>query len=186
GSPPIGTGSSFDVTNNPIETELTELGALRDRIPALATGWTIVRYAKGGQLVVSRIDAASHREYVVGFNNTSSLATEQVATSTPSTTWLPQNCPAKGNPDRSDASGQLSVTVPALGACVYAAQTTIPAAAPPKPKLVVKADDLSNLWAATATVKGAAPVSVAFAVRRAGAKAWQRLDVDTSPPFRGF
>src|SRR5581483_5638734 len=122
GSPPIGTGSSFDVTNNPIETELTELGALRDRIPALATGWTIVRYAKGGQLVVSRIDAASHREYVVGFNNTSSLATEQVATSTPSTTWLPQNCSAKGNPDRSDATGRLSVTVPALGACVYAAQ----------------------------------------------------------------
>jgi hypothetical protein len=29
-------------------------------------------------------------------------------------------------------------------------------------------------------------VSIAFAVRRAGATAWQRLDVDTSPPFRGF
>jgi hypothetical protein len=29
-------------------------------------------------------------------------------------------------------------------------------------------------------------VSVAFAVRRAGSSSWRRLDVDTSPPFRGF
>jgi hypothetical protein len=76
--------------------------------------------------------------------------------------------------------------VPALGACVYAAEARIPAAAPSRPKLVVKPDDLSNLWAATATVSGPAPVSVAFAVRRHGARTWQRLDVDTSPPFRGF
>jgi hypothetical protein len=35
-------------------------------------------------------------------------------------------------------------------------------------------------------VPGNAPVSVAFAYRRAGAHAWRRIDVDTSPPFRGF
>ena len=40
GSPPIGSGSSFDVTN-PIEGELRSLGALRDSHPALSTGATI-------------------------------------------------------------------------------------------------------------------------------------------------
>ncbi len=56
----------------------------------------------------------------------------------------------------------------------------------PKPKLAVAPDDLSNLVAATATVTGSAPVSVAFAVLRAGSHTWKRLDVDTSPPYRGF
>ena len=48
GSPPIGTGSSFDVTGNPIEARLRELARLREENPALATGATIVRVAKGG------------------------------------------------------------------------------------------------------------------------------------------
>jgi hypothetical protein len=36
------------------------------------------------------------------------------------------------------------------------------------------------------TVGGSAPVTVAFALRRAGSKAWQRLDIDDSPPYRAF
>jgi hypothetical protein len=35
-------------------------------------------------------------------------------------------------------------------------------------------------------VKGTAPVSIAFAVHRPGSAVWHRLDVDTSPPYRGF
>jgi hypothetical protein len=50
----------------------------------------------------------------------------------------------------------------------------------------VAPDSLSNLFAATATTSGVPPVSVAFAYRRAGTQAWRRIDVDTSPPFRGF
>jgi glycosidase len=184
GSAPIGTGSSFDVTNNPIEAELKQLGALRDANPALSTGWTIVRYAKGGLLVVSRIDPTTRREYVIGFNNSTSLANVTVATATPSATWLPLNCPGKGNPDTSESTGKLLVTIPALSSCLREAQSPIPVSAPPKPKLVVKGDDLSNLWAASATVSGNAPVSVAFAVRRG--TTWRRLDVDTSPPYRAF
>ena len=33
GSPPIGKGSSFDVTTNPIELQLKQLSAVRDRVP---------------------------------------------------------------------------------------------------------------------------------------------------------
>ncbi|MDX6441412.1 MAG: alpha-amylase [Gaiellaceae bacterium] len=182
GSPPIGKGSSFDVTSNPIESELKQLGLLRDQYPALSTGWTIVRYAKGGVLVVSRIDPVAKREYVIGFNNGTTLANVSVTTATPSTTWLPRFGAAKGNPDVSDSSGKLLVTVPPLSARMLEATAVVPVKTPAKPKLTVKRDDLSGLWVAAASVSG--PVSVTFVVRR-GSK-WQRLDTDTSPPYRGF
>lgn len=185
GSPPIGKGSSFDVTGNPIQARLRELGAVRAANPSLGTAWTIVRYAKGSVLVVSRIDPATRQEYVVGLNNGTGLVNTNVVTSTPSTTWLPLNCPAKTMPDRSDDAGRLVVTIPALRGCVYRATATVRVASPAKPALHVKADDLTSLWAATATVGGMQPVSVAFLVKRGG-RAWQRLAVDTSPPFRGF
>ena len=75
GSPPIGKGSSFEVDDNPIEARLRTLSGLRDRYPALATGASVVRYAKGPVLVVSRIDAATGTELVEAFNNGSAPAT---------------------------------------------------------------------------------------------------------------
>ena len=79
----------------------------------------------------------------------------------------------------------LTVPVSATTAVLLEAQTAIPSRAPAKPKLVVKGDPLSSLWAVSATVGGTAPVSVAFLVKRATGP-WRRLDVDTSPPYRGF
>jgi glycosidase len=183
GSPPIGTGSSFDVTNNPIELELKQLGTLRDANPALSTGWTIVRYAKGGVLVVSRIDPTTKRELVEAFNNRATPAGATVQTATAGT-WTTLLGPDGSN--SSTASGKLSLSVPPVGALLLKADGTVFAAHALKPTLIVQADTLSNLWAATATVSGTAPVSVAFAVLRTGSHTWQRLDVDTSPPYRGF
>jgi glycosidase len=186
GSPPIGKGSSFDVTTNPIELELKQLGALRDEHPGLATGWSVVRYAKGAVVVVSRIDPASKRELVAVFNNGAAPASVRFTTSTPSATWsLLHGSPVPFAPPRSDAAGVLTVPVSATTAVLLEAQTAIPDRAPAKPKLVVKGDPLSSLWAASATVGGTAPVSVAFLVKRATGP-WRRLDVDTSPPYRGF
>jgi alpha-amylase len=183
GSPPIGKGSSFDVMSNPIELELKRLGALRDAHPALSIGWTVVRYAKNGLLALSRIDPATKREDLVFFNNGSSARIVNARTATPSSSWTPL---LGGAPATSDGSGNVEVSVPAVGALLYEAVATIPAKVPPRPKLAVAADDLTNLWAATATVSGTVPVSVTFAVRRAGSSQWQRLDTDTSPPYRGF
>ena len=87
GSPPIGSGSSFDVTDNPIELRLKELGALKDAHPALSTGAMIVRRAQSGVLVVSRIDWAAKREYVVALNSGAAAAAVSVQTATPSSTW---------------------------------------------------------------------------------------------------
>jgi hypothetical protein len=35
-------------------------------------------------------------------------------------------------------------------------------------------------------VTGTLPLTIAFAVKRAGSSAWRRLDVDDSSPYRGF
>ena len=182
GAPPIGTGSSFDVVSDPIELELKQLGALRQTDAALATGWTVPRYAKGGVLVVSRIDPATKTEYVEAFDNGDAAATVTVQTATAGS-WTPLLGSVGAT---STAAGKLTVTIPAVGAVLLRADEPVFSAAPAAPKLSIAPDPLSDLLAATATVKGPAPVSVAFAVMRAGSHAWQRLDVDTSPPFRGF
>lgn len=182
GSPPIGKGSSFDVTNNPLEDELKQLAALRESNPALATGWTIPRYAKGGVLVVSRVDPATKTEYVAAFNNGSASATVTVQTATAGA-WSPLL--GSGSPT-STSTGTLTLTIPPVGATLLKAGESVTAAPLPKPKLTVAADDLSSLFAATASVADPAPVSVAFAWRTAAGRPWHRLDVDTTPPFRGF
>jgi glycosidase len=184
GSPPIGRGSSFDVATNPLEGELKQLAALREANPALATGWTIPRYAKGGVLVVSRVDPATRKEYLAVFNNGPTGVKVSVQTSTGGTwtTLVPAGIPRS----TSSATGRLDVIVGAVGMTLLKADGSVFAGSPPKPKLVVRPDDLSNLFAASATVSGNTPVSIAFAYRRAGTNAWHRIDVDTSPPFRGF
>lgn len=184
GLPPIGTGSSFDVAFSPIADELKALARLRQESPALATGWTIPRYAKGGVLVVSRIDPATRTEYVEVFNNGPAGVKVAVQTSTAGkwTTLLPAGVPAS----TSSSSGTLDVIVGAVGATVLKGDEPVFGGHATTPKLTVKPDDLSNLFAASATVAGNSPVSVAFAFRRVGAHAWHRIDVDTSPPFRGF
>ncbi len=185
GGPPIGKGSSFDVTTNSIENELTQLGALRDAQPALSQGWSVTRYAKGGLLAVSRIDPVTKHEVLAVFNNGTASASVRVTTSTPSAKWSQvHGGPVPFAQPSSDASGAITVPVNGLNAVLLEAETEIPASAPAAPKLSVRGDDLTSLWAVSATVSGNAPVSIAFAVRR-GSR-WQRLAVDTSPPYRAF
>lgn len=186
GSPPIGTGSSFDVTSNPIELELEQLNTLRQDNPALATGWSVPRYAKGGVLVVSRIDPDTKTEYVAAFNNTESAAAVQVTTATPANDWTWLLGAAPVGPVPNGTGTKLTLAIPPVGAVLVKGTVPIADASAPKPKLTLGPDALSNLSVATATVSGTAPVSIAFAVRRHGTSAWRRLDVDTSPPFRGF
>jgi glycosidase len=185
GSAPIGTGSSFDVRDNPIELRLRELATLREQNPALSTGAAIVRYAKGSLLAVSRIDAVSHRELVAVFNSDTAPVRISVATATPSASWTAL-LGGGGGALSSDASGKLTVTVPGLSAVLARAESPIPVTTPPRPRLSVGPDALSNLWQVSATVQGSQPLSVAFAVRRAGSRTWLRLDVDDSPPYRAF
>jgi glycosidase len=183
GSPPIGNGSSFDVTNNPIETRLRELGALRDHVPALSTGATIVRGSAGEVLVVSRIDAAAKREYVAAFNAGSSGKTVTIMTATPSSSWTPLL--GAGPAPASGSDGSLTITVPATSSILLEAGSPITVTTAAAPALKIGRDSGSALWRLGATVAGSAPVSVGFAVwRKTGG--WGRVAADDSPPYRGF
>jgi glycosidase len=182
GSPPIGNGSSFDATANPIGERLRELAGLRDAHPALSNGASIVRYASGKLLVVSRIDFAERHEDLVAFNSGTAAAHVSVKAATASSSWTPSFGTSVGA--KSGADGSLAFDVPAMGAVLLSADAQLPAAAPQAPALKVAGDTISNLWLVGATV-GAAPVSVTFALKR-GRTAWRRLAVDDSPPYRAF
>lgn len=184
GSAPIGSGSSFDVTTNPIELRLQALGAVKDAHPALSTGATIVRKLQGGILAFSRIDWAAKREYVVAFNSGNTGVQVSVPTSTPASTWT--GLAGTSGAPTSGADGTLALTVPAIGVLVYEADKQIPTAPVSAPTLKVGNDEFSSLKLASATVAGGEPVSVSFAIKRKPTSDWELLAADDSPPFRGF
>lgn len=182
GSPPIGSGSSFSEPQHPISQRLRVLGRLRDTVPALSTGASFVRYAQGKVLAVSRIDGNDRREVLAVFNSDTAAATVSVTTSTPSAGWTALLGSASVS---SDAKGALSVTVPALSTVLLQANAQVPAAAPGAPKVRIARDSLTDFWQlGVAGTSG--PVSVSFAVRREKGKAWVRVGVDDSPPYRAF
>jgi hypothetical protein len=182
GGDPIGTRSAFDVTaGHPMAAHLNALGRLREAHPALATGASIVRFAQRGVLAVSRIDAGARREYVAAFNAGTAAARVTVPTSIPSSSW--SLLLGAGTPASSSAGGSLTVTVPPLSAVLLRADADLPPASATPLAVSVMADRFTDFWLPTATLRGGAPVSVAFAVKRARG-AWQRLAVDDSPPYR--
>jgi glycosidase len=181
GWPPIGKKSSFDVTDHPLERHIEELSKLRAEDPALAGGWTIVRYAKGPLLVVSRIDPATRRETVVGLNSGGLATTVSVQTATVASDWQPLRGDIGAH---SSGTGRLEVRVDPLIATVLEAKRPVEATAPPAPTLTVAADPQSDLWAVHAAVRTTEPVSVAFGLYRGGR--WQLLANDPEPPYRAF
>ncbi len=183
GSGPIGTGSSFDQPENPIATRIRRLNELRVEKPALSTGATVVRRAARNVLAVSRIDAAARREYLAIFNAGGSPARLTIATATPQAEWT--RLLGTSTPASSTRTGSLTTTVAAYSSVLLEATRQIPGARPAKPKLTVARDSLSDLVRVSASA-GSKPVSVAFAVRRAGAARWTRLAADDSPPYRSF
>jgi glycosidase len=178
GSPPIGKGSAFDITSNPLSAQLKALAAVRDAHPELSTGASVVRIAKDAVLVVSRIDFATGREVVTAFNNGPKAATVKVQTATPGATW--SLAFGTGN-----ATGNLTLTIPPVSALVAVPSASIPKGAPSKPVLTGSNDDLTSFYRLGVTATGSSPVSVAFAVRRHGG-AWQRVAIDDSAPYRAF
>ena len=165
GSPPIGTGSSFADTTNPIELLLPQLSELRADNPALEYGASYIRYSHHGVLAVSRIDAASKREYLVLTNSGTSGAKITFQTSTPSSSW--NVLFGGGSTQTTGANGKMTVTVPAVGALVLEAANPIPVSFPPKPVVKVAPDVYTSLIAVNASVTGPQPLTIAFAVKRA-------------------
>ena len=124
GSPPIGTGSSFDLVAHPVSEHLRALGALRDAHPALSTGASFVRVAREGTLVVSRIDRTERREYLAAFNASATPATVTVQTATPASSW--RSLLGAGTASASLANGRTTVRIPPLSAALFLAESTLP------------------------------------------------------------
>jgi glycosidase len=187
GGPPIGTGSSFDVdtVQNDVAASVRVFGQLRERFPALATGPTVVRYAREGVLVVSRFDLDDRREYLVVVNASEEEQAVNVVTATPSSLWLQWTGRDVKRVD-SDAGGRVSFVVGALDAVLLRAESELPKPGAVRAALRFGADRFTNLKVVTATIAGRDPASVAFAVRRPGANAWARIGVDDGAPYRVY
>jgi glycosidase len=181
GSAPIGKRSSFDVTNNPIEARIRALSSLRDRYAPLSTGASVVRYANGPALVVSRIDVATGSELVTALNNSATAAKATVATSTAGAAWSTVFGAGSVTPA---AGSSITLTIPPSSAIVAKPAGPIRASAAPSPTLKGGPDSISSYYVLRATVPGP-PVTVAFGIRKPGGR-WTRVAVDDSAPYRGF
>lgn len=184
GSPPIGTGSSFDQTSHPVAAHLRALGALRDAHPALSTGGSFVRHAQEGLLAVSRIDRAARREYVAVFNASEQSVSVTVQTATPSSAWT--QLLGSATSATTGANGRMTLRVAPLSALLFRAESELPRQGAARLTLRAAPDLYTNLLRVTATAGTLDSLDVTFAVRRAGAKAWKRLASDDGTPYRAF
>jgi alpha-amylase len=187
GGRPIGTRSSFDVdtVQNDIAAGFRGLARLRERFPVLATGSTVVRYAQDSVLVLSRFDREDRREYLVAFNAGEDDASVTVTTATPSSRWA-QLHGSDVKLAETDAAGRISIGVPGLGAVFARADGQLQRRGAARATLRFGADRFTSLKVLSAAVAGLDPASVAFAVRRPGARAWTRVAVDDGAPYRAF
>lgn len=180
GSPPIGTGSSFDVVGHPVGEHLRSLARLRSEHPVLWRGATVPRVRDAGAMAISRFDTPTMTEYVTLFNNSTGPAELLVPTSTPGATFEPVW--GEVSTATADAAGELQVTVPPLSSAVLRASTpfTLTKAAP---TLTAGEDDFSELWRLEAGTSGS-PQEVSFMLD--DGSGWRRIAVDDSAPYRGF
>jgi glycosidase len=183
GSPPIGSGSSFDQVAHPVAARLRTLGALRAAHPALSTGASFVRAAREGALVVSRIDRDGRREYLAAFNAADTSASVTVQTATPLSAWasLLGDATATG----SLGNGRTTLQMPPRSAALFRAEAVLPRRGAAKLTLRVAADRFTNLVRIAATPGSVDPLSVSFAVKRPG-RAWSRLGIDDGAPYGVF
>jgi glycosidase len=184
GSPAIGPGSSFDAVSHPVAEHMRVLGSLRASHRALSTGGSFVRVAQESLLAVSRIDRDDRREYIAVFNAGEEPASIAIQTATPSSSWTQLLGPATSA--ATSANGRVTLRIAPLSTLLYRADSQLPRRGAARVTLRAASDVYTNLIRLTATPTTADPLSVTFAVRRPGAKAWARLAVDDGGPYRAF
>ena len=107
-----------------------------------------------------------------------------VQTATPSSTWTQLLGPATAA--ATAANGRVTLRLAPLSALLYRADSELPRRGAVRLTLRAASDLYTNLVRLTATPGTVDPLSVTFAVRRAGAKTWSRLAVDDGAPYRAF
>jgi alpha-amylase len=174
---------NFD-TQHPLYRQLAELARLTQRHGALRDGAQQHRYSSSGPGIYafSRLDRRHQHEYVVALNNSETTQTAAVPTYM-SRGWFEPVYGARTRL-RSDSSGRLSVTVPALSAVVYRAKRHVPRSK--------RAPDISLRLPSTARdraeiaadVSGDSFYEVTFLAREG--RRWKAIGTDDNAPYRLF
>jgi pullulanase-type alpha-1,6-glucosidase len=189
----IGTSSTTADENldqsHPLYQSLSDFAALRDAHTALRQGAQIHRYSEGtaGIYAFSRIERGEQVEYVVALNNGEASDSSTFDTDTPDATWT-ELYPGTGAPLVSDASGSLSVDVPALGFVVYRADSTIalPTAAPSIAITALVSDaEVTGLVQVATDIGGGAYAEITFAASVDGA-AYEPFATDDNAPYAAY
>jgi|GEM_PF-52753 len=191
---------NFDPTH-PIYLALADYAALYQAHPALRYGAQIHRYSGGsaGVYAFSRIDRDDRFEYVVALNNSTGAETATLGTASPSTTFTPVY-PVGGPALASDASGNLTLTVPGLDFVIYRAEAPIPAS-PAAPNISITnlvngqqvtllkenrdGHDVVERLEVVAALNPDIFAEVTFAVSVDGG-AYVPIGTDDNPPYRVF
>ncbi|WP_366145593.1 pullulanase-type alpha-1,6-glucosidase [Cryobacterium sp.] len=173
-------------TDAPLYTHISALSALRKDHPALATGAQIERYTDTGAGIYafSRVDRTEKIEHLVAVNNSAATRTVTVPALTDNAAFSVLY--GSGTPATATATGELSVTVPALGSVVLVAD--IPVTAPTAAAAITVAvptagAGVSGVSPVSATVDESTWAETGFAWRVVGSPDWTALGTaeDTSP-----
>ena len=176
---PIGIKTSYNVVT-PLTTRLALLNKLRKDHPALASGAQILRLQSGSVMVNSRIDAGNRNEYVVAFNSGDKERKVTAQISTPSSTFTPLLGTGKFT---SDATGKITITVPAKGTVVLKANKTLPVVtSSPKVYQTVSWSSSTETIRVTAAVRGTDPGQVTW-LAKVNDGEWERVGTDDSTDF---
>lgn len=179
GMPPIGTKSSFDVTN-PLELQITAISNLIKENPALRSGTQQLRATSEGAVAMSRY--ANGQEYVVVYNSDEKPVSIEIPVST--TSQWSQIYGPKVEPKTSGK--RITLKIPAISTIILKADSKFVANIKPSVNLgKISIDYATPYWLGLrATVPGDEFVQVNFQMRVEGAKSWTNLGTSDRRTFQ--
>jgi pullulanase-type alpha-1,6-glucosidase len=176
---------NFDPTH-PIYQHLQDLAAVTEAHPALREGLQQHRLSSDGAGVYafSRALWDDGIEYVVAVNNSTSAQTATIPTYSAGM-GFDEIWPGSGS-STTDGDRGLTVTVPPLSGMVLRAQGAVADEAAPAISVEQPpaGSEVTGLIDLSATVGGAAPHQVTFAVRDAASEDWAVVGTDDNAPYR--
>lgn len=180
GSNPIGTGNSFDITDqHPIANHLKFLANLRAANPALANSSMQIRYAKDYLLAISKKDDAENREYIVAFNNSNKAIKATIPTATSKGGWKL----LMGETSVTASAEKITITVPALSTVVLKANQKIDKTDVKVGKISSALDFLTGYYETKAAIISKDMLKVTFYSRTSSDQPWSSLGTDTNAPY---
>ncbi|WIM08641.1 DUF3372 domain-containing protein [Trueperella bernardiae] len=179
---PAGSQDRFGETE--MSTHIAALANLRSEHKALGTGsQTTLHYDDGqGVFAFARVDRQEKVEYLVAINNSDSAKEATFATLTPGATYSP----LYGTQDSVTATDTVSLTVPALSAVVFKANTQVADAGQSQTIAVSTGAPENGLTSVTADIADHRWAETSFSYRPVGTEEYAPLGVAEGDQPRVF